>query len=166
MIKFLLWILITPLWADIQKNKKVESFVKIENNGKDIRVDVEPLLSTPDGLSTLIDIFVLRYEKIKIDGFLVLDSKMESVGKAVSDHKSLNKKVYHLSDQKDIPKGQYILMIDVLDDGEKIEKIIQGLALKGILVLELACITEILKSKAREKIQAQVMSVFLSRKTQ
>ncbi|CAO4842877.1 MAG: hypothetical protein CNLJKLNK_00688 [Holosporales bacterium] len=166
MIKFLLWILVAPLWADIQKNKKVESFVKIEKNGQDIKVDVEPLLKDPDGISTLIDIFVLRYEKVSFDGLLIFDQKMEPVARAVAGDKSLNKKVYHLDSQQDIPKGHYILMIDVLDNGEKIEKTIQDLAQKGILVLELACITEILKNKAREKIQAQVMSVFLSRQTQ
>lgn len=165
MIKFLLCLLLTPLWADIQKNKKVESFVKIEKKGDSFYIDVAPLLSHPEGFATLVDIFVLRYEKITFDGILVLDEKMEHVAKVVSCHPSLNKNVYTLNKQQDIPKGQYILMIDVLSDGEKIEKIIQDMASKGILVLELACITEILKNNAREKIQAQVMSVFLSRLT-
>lgn len=156
------------LWADIQKNKIIENNVILKKGTQDYIFDVAPLFKSTEGFNTLVDIYVNRYEKVPIDGFIAFSSNMLSVAKAVSEkYKDIRDNVFYdyANIPQSIPKGNYVLLLDVLSDGKKIEGVVEDLAKKNVLILEVACITEILHHKARAQIQAQVMSIFLKRET-
>lgn len=162
------FLLALPCMGDIQKNKIIKDHVIIiKNEDGSKKYDISPIFQTKEAFSTLVDIFIERYKKENIDGFIAYDASILPLASVLAYKRELpiylmeRKSPYISSSKKE--GARYILLIDVLKDGEEIEKIVQYFSDQKMLILEVACITEDLKFKARQKIQAQVMSVFLER---
>ncbi|MBP9752234.1 MAG: hypothetical protein KBD31_00260 [Proteobacteria bacterium] len=156
-------------FCDVQKNKIVQEAIVKKEDGK-IAFYPEHLNSNPKAFKTAVDIFFDRYKKESLDGFIALSATSFSVASCLGY--LLNIPVYLASPNKphvmfDVKeKSKYIIVDDLLDKPTLIENIIHQLEEKKAYVMEICTLTENLKIKTRDKIAAQVMSIFVLRETQ
>lgn len=172
MLSFLLFFLFSSniSHADIQKNKIVQDALKThQKKDGQLEFNILSLFESPNAFKTAIDIFYDRYQKESIEALLVMNTDAMIFASALGF--KMNIPIYFIDSKNDFienkikEKGRYIIVDDILKSGDDIQSLVKSVELKKAFIMEVCCITEILHLKGREKIQAQVMSIFLSRST-
>lgn len=156
------------VFADIRKNKLIQDTVEMSIKNGCYVFDIQKLLKHKEALNAFISIIEERYKKEKIDGIIVCTPD------ALSCYDLLAKKLDIPLNFIDINQisyplkknGRYIIGGTILEDGADFEKILKLCKNHNAHIMEIICITEILHFKARENLNAQIMSIFIERKTQ
>ncbi|CAO5674135.1 MAG: Adenine phosphoribosyltransferase [Holosporales bacterium] len=153
-------------FSDVQKNKIVQDAI-VQKGEKGIVFTPQNLLKNTKAFKTAVDIFFDRYKKEALTGIIARTETAFAVGSCLSY--LLNIPLYKASLKKpyiDWPideKSRFIIIDDLLDHPDEIESMIHFVTEKKAYIMEIATFTEDLSINAREKISAQVMSIFVLR---
>jgi hypothetical protein len=171
--KFLIFLLLNInfysfVFADIRKNKTIQETVGISVENQRYNFNIQNLLICQETFNAFITMLEERYKKEKIDGVIVCSSEAELCYGALA--KKLDIPLIFIDFQGSIPplkeNGRYIIGEPILEEHHKMEKVLKICEAHRAFVMEISCITEVLYFKAREKLNAQIMSIFINRKTQ
>lgn len=164
-IAYILFALTTIVSADIQKNHTVQIAIRKHEVGKEdthYTYDFSSLFNTVTGFKTAIDIFHDRYKDQKINGYIALTASSFSIATTLGYLHSLP--VYLAEKMPDLdPDGYYVMIGDVIKTSQKIQQIIESIQKQKCHVVEVACLTELPQLNGRNKINAQVFSIFIER---
>ena len=160
-----LFLVITSVSADMQKNYIVQTAIKKHAVNKDdthYRYDFSSLFCNIIGLKTVIDILHERYKDQKINGYIALTENGFSIAAILGYMQGIP--VYYADKIDDLAEnGYYVMISDIINSGKKIQKKIEEVQQQNCHVVEVASLTESPQLNGRCHINAQIFSVFIER---
>lgn len=151
-------LLISPVFADIQKNHIVNQTVTTVDG-----YDIKRLFTTPEALNTALEVIDTRYKDLKMAGYIAYTFHGFALATALASMKSV-KAIYMDSTYKMdcAPKENFVIITDILESPKDIKRIIASVKAKGGNVVEVSCVTELSEHNARGDIEVPVASIFVN----
>lgn len=156
----------TTLIADIRKNKIVQESAVLSIKNKRYNYTLNTIFENPQALQTAADIFYERYKNEKLDGIVIYKEEAYPLASILAYLLKTPLIFLHKNNPPPLKKnGRYLIGETVIEEALPIQNVLNIFEKCEAFAMEIFCFTEILHFKARENIQAQIMSIFLDRKT-
>ena len=164
---FLLIILSSYTNADIRKNKLVQENIPLKIQDNKYAFNVYKILKNPKAYKTAIGIFEDRYKNEKLDAIIIMEIEDLILAGPLAEKTGIPVIINTLENIESFIKkdGRYLVCNNVIQKSQNLQKLISLIEKKHAFLMEIFCFTEILHYKARTEINAQIISIFLDRKT-
>ncbi len=164
-IGYALLLVSTSVLADIQKNYTVQTAIKkhqLKKEDTHYSYDFSSLFQNISGFETVIDILHERYKDQKINGYIALTENSFAIATVLGYKQGIP--VYYADKIEGLSEnGYYVIISDIINSGQKIQKKIEQVQQQKCHVVEVACLTENPQLKGRSHINAQIFSIFIER---
>ncbi len=155
-------------FADIRKNKLIQDTVKMSVQNGRYCFEIHNLLKCKEALEAFTVILEERYKKEHLNGILVCTKDAQLYYNIVANKLAIPLIYIDLNNPSLVltKNGRYIAGETVLEEGYNMENLLKFCEKSQAFIMEIVCITEVLHLKARENLNAQIMSIFINRATQ